>query len=130
MHGSQTRWWCQIHGTDATVAVRIRSTIARIAGGLHPLNVNDTGLGGQPAAAPHSVYCGRAHLRQASSRARDIHINKVRHHGDRLSTDALVFRYAQEKLAAARVVRLVGRGSSSTSGLLVRKIGSCYGILL
>jgi hypothetical protein len=52
------------------------------------------------------------------ARRRGIHINKVRHHGDRLSTDALVFRYAQEKLAAARVVRLVGPGSSSTSGLL------------
>ena len=75
------------------------------------------GFGGQPAAARTVCTVGEHTFDRRRVGLVGIHINRVRHHGDRLSTDALVFRYAQEKLAAARVVRLVGRGSSSASGL-------------
>jgi hypothetical protein len=75
------------------------------------------GFGGQPAAARIVCTVGEHTFHRRRVGLVGIHINKVRHQCDRLSTDALVFRYAQEKLAAARVVRLVGRGSSSASGL-------------
>ena len=75
------------------------------------------GFGGQPAAARTVCTVGEHTFDRRRVGLVGIHISKGLHQGDRLSTGALVFRYAQEKLAAARVVRLVGRGSSSASGL-------------
>ena len=58
------------------------------------------GFGGQPAAARTVCTVGEHTFDRRRVGLVGIHIviSKVLHQGDRLSTDALVFRYAQEKL--------------------------------